>query len=259
MKDLATHVPGWSESAPGHWSVRLHRSLCDGRSAIAEETLIARELQRRQTQPVAVIWSSRRCLVVSSRDTGSSRFSAAAEQLRNSGWPVVVRSSGGSVVPQGPGVVNLSLMWLAPAQGKLSIVQHYWRLFDVIQQALKSLDVDATMRSVPGAFCDGRFNVAIGHRKFGGTAQRWMVGAPGQRVAVIAHAALLAEPLPAPAVEAIELYQRVIGCDAPFDPTTCISLAEHRKSLATPPKNERPAVDVLASALQESCRAMTTP
>ncbi|MGG5828525.1 lipoyl protein ligase domain-containing protein, partial [Aeromonas salmonicida] len=38
------------------------------------------------------------------------RYQAACEQLAREGWPVHVRDSGGTAVPHGAGILNLSLL-----------------------------------------------------------------------------------------------------------------------------------------------------
>ena len=39
-----------------------------------------------------------------------SNFEAAQQVLAAQGWPVIVRCTGGSCVPQGPGVINLAVI-----------------------------------------------------------------------------------------------------------------------------------------------------
>jgi lipoate-protein ligase A len=64
-------------------------------------------------------------------------------------------------------------------------------LCGVLARALAALHIDARPRAVAGAFCDGRFNLAVGTRKIAGAAQYWR-GA-GDRHAVLAHALLLVD------------------------------------------------------------------
>lgn len=249
-----------SRRAPTHWSVRVAVGLQDPKAAIANETRVALSMQHDagHARPVAMIWSCRPCLVVSSRDQQRLVFAGASRRLRDRGWPVLARASGGAVVPQGPGILNLTLVWLVPAECSPSITEHFRRLCAVIQTALWSLGVECESGSVPGSFCDGRFNIVVAGRKLGGTAQRWIPGSHGHRPAIIAHAVLLAEPLGWEAIEAITCYQSLAGAGERFDPSTSISLAEVLQSGSHSPVRDS-ALEALTRALVESCSALPPP
>ncbi len=106
------------------------------------------------------------------------------------GWPVALRRSGGGVVPQGPGLLNLSLASRVEAP-PASFDRVYAHLCAVLARALAGLGIDARPRAVEGSFCDGRWNLAVGVRKIAGTAQYWRRG--GGQQAVLAHALLLVD------------------------------------------------------------------
>ncbi|MGL6480688.1 lipoyl protein ligase domain-containing protein, partial [Aeromonas caviae] len=61
-------------------------------------------------EPRALLWQGPQCLIVTRKDTRLPRYQAACEQLAAEGWPVFVRDSGGTAVPHGAGILNLSLM-----------------------------------------------------------------------------------------------------------------------------------------------------
>lgn len=109
------------------------------------------------------------------------------------GWPVQVRGSGGGLVPQGPGVLNLSLVWPAPAgAGPGPRFEPVYRaLCGRLAAALARVGVSAAPSAVPGSFCDGRYNLAVRGAKLAGTAQCWrrVAGVP----LVLAHAVLLVD------------------------------------------------------------------
>ncbi len=105
------------------------------------------------------------------------------------GWPVHVRASGGGLVPQGPGVLNLSLVW--PVAAQPSIDGTYRALCDELRAAFARLGVKALPQPVQGSFCDGRFNLAVDGAKLVGTAQCWR-RVEGVQV-VLAHALVLVD------------------------------------------------------------------
>lgn len=210
-------------------AIFVGRTLLNPGAALASEMEVAARLQSDGDAPAlaALIWSCRRCLVVSASDANRQRFAMASRVLGSKGWPVLVRQSGGSVVPQGPGMLNCTLVWLVPPAERPSIRQNFLKLCGLVTAALEGLQVESSNGSLPGSFCDGRFNILLSGRKFGGTAQRWITGSRNQRMAVIAHAVLLAEALETDAIEAVGLYRSVMGSTEHFDPETCISLKEH--------------------------------
>src|SRR5690606_25647972 len=108
------------------------------------------------------------------------------------GWPILLRDTGGEPVPQSPAVLNVALAYALPTgddEGR-RIDSAYERLLEPLAVWLAEHDLKPGCASVPGAFCDGRFNLTLEGRKVAGTAQRWRRSRDG-RPAVLAHAALL--------------------------------------------------------------------
>jgi lipoate-protein ligase A len=139
----------------------------------------------------AHLWSGTQGFVVPRSTTRLPNFEAACAQSAAAGWPVQVRASGGGLVPQGPGVVNLSLVWRTDEAVPSGTDTIYRDLTHDLAAALARLALAAEPRAVEGSFCDGRFNLAVGPRKVAGTAQAWrrVGGVP----VVLAHAVLLVD------------------------------------------------------------------
>ncbi|MGX5835813.1 lipoyl protein ligase domain-containing protein [Aeromonas piscicola] len=142
----------------------------------------------RDSQPRAHLWQAPQCLIVTRKDTRLPRYEAACKQLAAEGWPVHVRDSGGTAVPHGAGILNLSL--LLPRT--TTDLGHYYHLLGPpLLTLLAEYGLAGSYDFVPSSFCDGQYNLVIGGRKITGTAQRWL--APGQdhNGAVLAQAMLL--------------------------------------------------------------------
>ncbi|MFQ2821477.1 MULTISPECIES: lipoyl protein ligase domain-containing protein [Aeromonas] len=142
----------------------------------------------RDGQHRAHLWQAPQCLIVTRKDTRLPHYEAACQQLAAEGWPVHVRDSGGTAVPHGAGILNLSL--LLPRT--TTDLAHYYRLLGApLLTLLAEYGLAGSYDFVPGSFCDGQYNQVIGERKITGTAQRWL--APGQdhQGAVLAQAMLL--------------------------------------------------------------------
>lgn len=102
------------------------------------------------------------------------RFNIACDELAAAGLPVDVRLSGGGVVPQAHGVINLHLVYPIAANYPLQHAEaQYFGICELIARALAACGISAKPEPVQGSFCDGRFNLAVGGKKIAGTAQYW--------------------------------------------------------------------------------------
>lgn len=147
--------------------------------------------------PVARIWTAAQGLVVPRTYTRWPQFQDTCVRFASEGWPITVRLSGGGVVPQGPGILNLSLAF--PVQGRP--MDHseaaYLLICRIIDAALAPFGIQSQAQAVEGSFCDGRFNLAVSGpvRKVVGTAQVWRHtpnGPPEAHVGLV-HALILAQ------------------------------------------------------------------
>lgn len=142
----------------------------------------------RQGRAGAHLWQASQCLIVTRKDMRLPHYQSACEQLAAEGWPVYVRDSGGTAVPHGAGILNLSL--LLPRT--TTDLGHYYQLLGApLLALLADYGLQGGYDFVPGSFCDGQYNLVIGGRKITGTAQRWLAPAQDHRGAVLAQAMLL--------------------------------------------------------------------
>ncbi|MGL5214373.1 MAG: lipoyl protein ligase domain-containing protein [Aeromonas hydrophila] len=174
-------------------------------------------------QPRAHLWQAPQCLIVTRKDTRLPRYQAACEQLAAEGWPVHVRDSGGTAVPHGAGILNLSLM-LPRTSTDLA---HYYRLLGApLLALLGEYGLEGSYDFVPGSFCDGQYNLVIGGRKVTGTAQRWL--APGQdhHGAVLAQAMLLVAGNVDEGTRMASRFYELAGGELRFLPATSTTIAQ---------------------------------
>lgn len=192
-------------SLPVFGFVSVHeRPLADGISAEAEWMASAACTGR----AAAHLWRGEPGLVVPRSCTTLPGWPAAAQAHR-----VLVRASGGGVVPQGPGLLNLSLVWRADADATAGAPSGtgaiYRALCDELASALARLGIAAAPQAVQGSFCDGRFNLAVAGRKLVGTAQSWrrVAGTP----VVLAHAVIVVDADPQALTESANAFERDLG------------------------------------------------
>jgi len=162
-----------------------------------------------------VIWHDRESLVVPGSYRRFPQLDAASRQFATMGWPVRVRRSGGGLVPQGPGILNVTLALPVDgdgASGPGPAAEGVYRdLCTALAEALSVLGIEARTQPVAGSFCDGRFNLAVRGRKIAGTAQYWR--RRGGRQAVLAHALLLVDVDPAVVTDIANRFEAAIGSE----------------------------------------------
>jgi lipoate-protein ligase A len=170
--------------------VRYEAPLADG--ITQEGAWLARAAE--SGRAAAHLWQATPMLVVPRSYARLPGWARACADAAGAGWPVQVRGSGGGLVPLGPGLLNLSLVWRAAPVATIDPHAIYRAFCGLLSGALARLSVEASAQAVVGSFCDGRFNLAAGGRKIAGTAQAWR--RIDGRQAVLAHAVVIvsAEP-----------------------------------------------------------------
>ena len=157
----------------------------------------------------AHLWLGVQGLVVPRSYERAPQWAEACGASAAAGWPVQVRGSGGGLVPQAPGVLNLSLVWPVGDGHGLDIDLVYRALCAELSAALWRLGLITHTAAVEGSFCDGRYNLAVGAAKLVGTAQCWR-RLQGAQV-VLAHALMLVDADPAALTARCNDFEAALG------------------------------------------------
>lgn len=177
----------------------------------------------RHGQAGAHLWQAPQCLIVTRKDMRLPHYQSACEQLAAEGWPVYVRDSGGTAVPHGAGILNLSL--LLPRT--TTDLGHYYQLLGApLLALLADYGLQGGYDFVPGSFCDGQYNLVIGGRKITGTAQRWLAPAQDHGGAVLAQAMLLVAGDLDEGTRMASRFYELAGGELRFLPGTSTTLAQ---------------------------------
>jgi hypothetical protein len=169
----------------------------------------------------AALWIGKQGLVAPMSYQRHENLIGSCAASASRGWPVRFRRSGGGVVPQGPGILNLSLARPCDRPPGDLAESIYADLCLVLTQALAAIGINATTRPVSGSFCDGRFNLAVTSvkdevsRKIAGTAQYWRHA--GSRHAVLAHALLIVDADPLALVEETNRFETALASGRQYD------------------------------------------
>ena len=179
----------------------------------AEQDLLA-SVCAGELQAAVLFWQpTDRALVMPRRLSRLPGFAQASVELAASGWPILLRETGGEPVPQSASTVNIALVYAPlPSEGDHGRIETaYRRLCEPICDLLTQLGGEASLGEIEGAFCDGRFNVNLNARKLVGTAQRWRQSKGGQRPVGLVHGALLVDNERESMVAAVNRFNRL--CD----------------------------------------------
>jgi len=180
-------------------------------------------------QPTYRLWTSPRSLAVSRQDSHLPAFADASRSMADTGWPVIVRDTGGSAVALGPGILNLSMVLprslLAGLPGT-AMESVYALLCGPIRQTLATLGILTSFASVPTAFCDGRFNLAVNGKKIAGTAQVWRALAANGGGYVLAQAALLVNVDVRKITDVVNRFYSLVDRPARFDGNSIVSVRD---------------------------------
>lgn len=179
----------------------------------AEQDLLAQVCTGDQEYGLLFWQPSDRALVMPRRLSRLPGFEQACDVLAASGWPVLLRETGGEPVPQSAATVNIALVYAPPrSEGDQNRIETgYRRLCQPICDLLSELGGEPSLGEVEGAFCDGRFNVNLNGRKMVGTAQRWRQSKGGTRPVGLVHGALLLDDERETMVAAVNRFNQ--ACD----------------------------------------------
>lgn len=127
--------------------------------------------------PLLHMWRHRKALVLGLRDRKLPRAAEAMAKFRAEGYSVMVRNSGGALVPLDEGVLNVTMI-VPTLPGAIGVREDFAAMAAWVRQAIAELaDLPVAVGEVAGAYCPGDFDLSIGGRKFCGIAQRRKLGA----------------------------------------------------------------------------------
>lgn len=211
---------------------RVYRSGCQN---VGYDRVLAASFRQGDSRPVCRIWQNQQSLVVARKDTQLPRFEHASTCLAEQGWPLLLRDTGGTAVPHTAGVIQLSMILPYALACPYSLDDIYLFLAEPLRNCLRALAIDAQYGLVPGAFCDGRYNLQVNGRKIAGTAQLWRAHAGAGFV--LAQASLFVSLEMASATAAVNSFYRLAGDGRRFDPTSITSVALCENSAASTVRN----------------------
>lgn len=196
---------------------------CSGQKAIDDDDgLVGRAAGLPAGSSVLRIWENHNCLVTTRAVARRRQFAVAAAASKRSGWPVHVRTSGGSTVIHRPGILNISLA-VAAGKGSIQPAASYAPLIALLQPAFRKLHIEPEWGSVAGAYCDGTYNLCLKDRKVAGTASR-ILRRQGQTV-YLCHASITVYGSTDSDISSIRAFEQQVGLDHVYRPSSHTTVA----------------------------------
>lgn len=218
LSDLASLFMGGFQQIVG--MVRLEKPARDVQMLVdGDLALLARVMGRGQQGQQWRCWQNRHCLVVPRSWSRLAGFQAA---VLDCPLPVALRASGGSAVIHGPHMLNISLAWQVGDGDGIGIREGYQQLAAPMVGALAGLGVAADLAPVPGAHCDGAFNLVHDGRKLAGTAG--LIRPAGPMRGLLMHANMALAPMDGD-LDIITGFERHLGRPADYRADAHVSLS----------------------------------
>jgi octanoyl-[GcvH]:protein N-octanoyltransferase len=135
---------------------------------------VLEEVASGERGPTALIWTSSRYVGVTRPETRLPGFAEAVEAAMASGFPTLVRNSGGGAVAANEGSISFSLTF--PVEDlRHGLYERYIDGVELVAAAIRRIGVMAEGGEVEGEFCPGAYSVRSGGPrgiKHAGLAQR---------------------------------------------------------------------------------------
>lgn len=139
-------------------------------SSFALDDALATSVSNLFSPRVIRLWVHPDTVVLGIPDSRIPYFNEAVNYVKQEGYHLLIRNSGGLAVVIDEGVLNMSL--IIPEATKLTIHECYDAMFKFIQYALSDLTNKIAAFEVVGSYCPGDYDLSINGVKFAGISQR---------------------------------------------------------------------------------------
>ena len=139
-------------------------------ASFAIDDTIATTVGQNISPPTVRLWVHDKTLVLGIPDSRLPYIERGIEYVKDLGYNVIIRNSGGIAVLLDKGVLNLSL--ILPNKSELSIHDGYELMYQFIQYLFKEYTSEIKAYEIIGSYCPGDYDLSIDGVKFAGISQR---------------------------------------------------------------------------------------
>ena len=130
-------------------------------NVFAKETDVLTQLQQGKLNEALILWQPDEPTLVLPSGNKWQASEALNEQLMAQGWQLYSRKTGGAPVPQVPGVINVSHMYVWDEKEPYSIPQAYQSFCNKLADFFAFYDVQVDIHATEFSYCDGDYNLNI--------------------------------------------------------------------------------------------------
>jgi octanoyl-[GcvH]:protein N-octanoyltransferase len=116
-------------------------------------------------------WVHRNTIVLGIQDTKLPFLEEGMQYLKEKGYDVIVRNSGGLAVVLDEGVLNISLIFPEKEKG-IDINRGYDAMWKLVKEMFAQYNHVIEAREIVGSYCPGSYDLSINGKKFAGISQR---------------------------------------------------------------------------------------
>ncbi|MCP3027525.1 lipoate--protein ligase family protein [Halobacillus sp. A5] len=138
--------------------------------SFAIDDALATSVGDHKSPTTARLWVHHDTIVLGIPDARLPYISEAIDYLKEEGYQVVVRNSGGLAVVLDEGVLNLSLIF--PDAKNVNIHDGYDAMVEFIRHLFADLTSNIEAYEITQSYCPGTYDLSIGGKKFAGISQR---------------------------------------------------------------------------------------
>jgi len=213
------------------------------KSAFEKESQLLTDIQSDKLEQCLMLWQAKTPTLVLPSGNKWPESDKLKDALANNNWQLLSRKTGGAPVPQCPGVINLSHMYVWPDEQAYSITAAYQNLCAVLNTFFSALGLKSKAHATEFSYCDGDYNLNINGKKIVGTAQRVILKKGGGRI-VLAQAFILIDALLDDLIKPVNLCYEICDKAERVKSQVHTCLFEHI--------NERPNIDVIYQKITQA-------
>jgi lipoate-protein ligase A len=175
-----------------------------------KETQLITQIQAGELKQCLMLWQANEATLVLPAGKKWPESEVLKASLLDDNWLLHSRKTGGAPVPQCPGIINLSHLYLWSSDIPYSITQAYENLCTVLHLFFRQYGLNSQAHATEFSYCDGDYNININGKKIVGTAQRVILKKGGGKI-VLAQAFILIDVLLAEIIRPVNLCYQL--CD----------------------------------------------
>ena len=226
---------------PKNKSIRFNSIDID--NAFAKEAQFIAQIKQDELSQCLMLWQAKTPTLVLPAGNKWPESNTLKQALAEQSWQVLSRRTGGAPVPQSPGIINLSHIYLWPEKTAYSTATAYVHLCTVLKDFFSQYGLESNAAATPFSYCDGDYNLNINGRKIVGTAQRVILKKGGRKI-VLAQAFILIDVLLDELIKPVNLCYEMLGKTPSVKANAHTCLFEHIQ--------ERPSIDTIYQQLTQA-------